>query len=598
MVLRIKRQILSQFRQLGLHFEPSTLRVLPPSEALNVAGVGSTFSIDLPNETNQGSFDQIYSGQIQNSLLKNIKSDSSFIEQVLSHQSNNQDEPNRILFKLNFQFFVKELLSELSQDLSKLTSHYRRQDEIEFGNENYCKKIIVEYSSPNIAKPFHVGNLRSTIIGNCVANLLKFKGHNVIRMNYLGDWGTQFGILSLAFDNYGDEEQLKKDPLKHLFEVYVKGNREIESNQSWREMAKERFSQLEFKTDSKVLEQWNRFRDLSLRELKSLYHRLGITFDFYASESMYCDSSHDIVNVLQNRGLLEESDDGALLASVPDYENSSQTIRVPLIKNDGSTLYLSRDIAAALHRQEQYQFDRMYYVVDSSQSKHFNNLKSIISALGNPIYKEMKHLKFGRILGMSTRKGEAIFLEDVLNEAKGRALEAIRNSPNTKIDKDQFDKVSDILGVSAIIIHDFANRRLKEYRFNWNKALRMNGDTGISLQYTHARLCNLAKNCEIEINPNCDIFVSAIDTLEGRILINQLAMFHQVIEQTYEMLEPNVLTCYLFDLKAAINRANQELTIKGEKMEIAQTRLLLFNCARNVLSTCLRLLGLYPLQSM
>lgn len=152
-------------------------------------------------------------------------------------------------------------------------------------------------------------------------------------------------------------------------------------------MAKERFSQLEFKTDSKVLEQWNRFRDLSLHELKSLYHRLGITFDFYASESMYCDSSHDIVNVLQNRGLLEESDDGALLASVPDYENSSQTIRVPLIKNDGSTLYLSRDIAAALHRQEQYQFDRMYYVVDSSQSKHFNNLKSIISALGNPIYK-------------------------------------------------------------------------------------------------------------------------------------------------------------------------------------------------------------------
>lgn len=253
--------------------------------------------------------------------------------------------------------------------------------------EDFRKTIIVEYSSPNIAKPFHVGNLRSAIIGNCVANVLQYRGHNVIRMNYLGDWGTQFGILSLAYDRFGSESLLQTEPLKHLYDVYVKGNQEIEKSTEWRDAAKERFTRLESQTDPATFEQWNRFRELSLQELKSLYQRLGITFDVYSSESIYTKASLSIVELLKNKGLIEQSDDGALLATTTSFDNPNEEVSVPVLKSDGSTLYLTRDLAAALDRKERYQFDRMYYVVDSSQAKHFWNLKSILSSMGSDIYR-------------------------------------------------------------------------------------------------------------------------------------------------------------------------------------------------------------------
>ncbi|KAH9394220.1 Arginyl-tRNA synthetase [Tyrophagus putrescentiae] len=583
----VKREILFQLKRVGLHFEKSTIRVLPPSTVEDVAGkneLGRTFAIEMP--ANEGL-------KIKDSLLKELRSRSPFIDNVYQSSNSVDCGASRILFQINFEHLIKELFADLGAISNDCSS--QAKDNID---EDFRKTIIVEYSSPNIAKPFHVGNLRSAIIGNCVANVLQFRGHNVIRMNYLGDWGTQFGILSLAYDRFGSESLLQAEPLKHLFDVYVKGNQEIEKNTEWRDAAKERFTRLESQADPATFEQWARFRELSLQELKSLYQRLGITFDVYSSESMYTRASLNIVEQLKNRGLVEQSEDGALLATTPSFDNPNLPISVPLLKSDGSTLYLTRDLAAAVDRKEQYNFDRMYYVVDSSQAKHFWNLKSILNAMGNNIYRDMKHLKFGRIVGMSTRRGNAIFLDDVLNEAKERALSAIKSSPNTKISPEQYESVADKLGVSAIVVNDLSNRRVREYRFNWDKALRLTGDTGISLQYTHARLCNLELNCGVELSPNCDIDVAAIDTAEGRMLINLLAMFDQVIERTAEELEPSLLAHYLFDLKSAINRANQELTVKGESPSVAQTRLQLFRCAQRVFSQSMRLLGLTPLQAI
>ncbi|OTF75283.1 hypothetical protein BLA29_001708 [Euroglyphus maynei] len=463
-------------------------------------------------------------------------------------------------------------------------------------NDDGRQKIIVEYSSPNIAKPFHVGNLRSTIIGNSVANLLQFYGNDVLRMNYLGDWGTQFAILSLAFDRFGDPDQLRRAPLKHLFDVYVEGNRLCESDIGWKNLAKNRFYQLEQSNDSKIYEQWCEFRRLSCEELEKLYERLAIQFDCYESESMYSGAVKDVIEILQQRQLIKTID-GATWTEVIDHNDERKKISIPLLKNDGTSLYLTRDLAAVLNRRKQFGFDRMLYVVDSSQWKHFNNLKNILYTLHDPVYRNLEHLKFGRILGMSTRKGEAIFLDDVLNEAKHRALEAIQTSQNTKISAEQYEQIADILGVTAIIVHDLSNRRVSEYRFNWNRALRMNGNTGISLQYTHARLCNLIKNFN-DCHCSSSLDITAIDTIEGRNLINQILMFDEMIDQAYDQLEPSILTNYLFNLKTAINRANQELTIKGQTQPIQQARLSLFICARNVLNQCMRLIGLQPLESM
>ncbi|KAH9415143.1 hypothetical protein DERP_006233 [Dermatophagoides pteronyssinus] len=575
MAFLLKREIVSNLKKIGLIIEKSMIKVRPPVSIID-------------------------DSSIDDQLIKTLMKNNSFIRNAKIIHSINNDNSTTTTFdniwaiEIDFETIIKHLFKDLSKkNLMDLI--------VEHQLNGGKKKIIVEYSSPNIAKPFHVGNLRSTIIGNSIANILEFYGNNVIRMNYLGDWGTQFGILSLAYDQFGDPNKLQCEPLKHLFNVYVEGNRKCDSDIDWRNQAKNRFYQLET-NDSRIYEQWYEFRRLSIEELEKLYKRLGIQFDRYESESMYSQSINDIIQMIQQQKLIKIID-GATCIEIDDPNQKNKKLAIPLLKNDGTSLYLTRDLAAVINRQKHYNFDQMYYVVDSSQSKHFNNLKNIFHSLNNPVYRNLEHLKFGRILGMSTRKGEAIFLDDVLNEAKHRSLEAIKTSQNTKIPIEQYEPIADILGVSAIIVNDLSNRRVSEYRFNWNRALRMNGNTGISLQYTHARLCNLIKkstnNDDDYDDYQCSsLNLAAIDTLEGRNLINQLLMFDEIIDQAYNQLEPSILTNYMFDLKTAINRANQELTIKGQPKSIQQTRLLLFICAKNVLNQCMRLIGLQPLESM
>ncbi|UXI16796.1 epididymal secretory protein E1 precursor [Sarcoptes scabiei] len=531
MISLIKREILSQLRKNGLNLNGSKLKVcpwIPKGENIETDGIGNTFLLELPNEADP-LLEQ--NAKINRNIIKTAQNLTSVIEKI----ENFQLESNNILrIKVNFDAIVQNVLSAKSLFECDVDSK---------------QKIIVEFSSPNIAKPFHVGNLRSTIIGNSIANILKFKGHTVIRMNYLGDWGTQFGILSLAFDSFGDEKKLQSQPLNHLFEIYVQGNRQCEIDPDWRDKAKKRFFELESKQDLDAFNQWTRFRDVGVRELENLYRRLGIDFDVQTSESMYANRIADVMKILETKSLINQSTDGAISVKISDYCEPSRTITVPIQKNDGTSLYLTRDIAAVQHRRKEFSFDRMYYVVDSTQHKHFHNLKSVFYSLEDPIYHQIEHIKFGRILGMSSRKGDVILLEDILDEAKQRALAAIRSSPNTKIFTELFDQVADVLGITSIIVHDLSNRRVSEYKFDWNKALQLNGNTGISIQYTHARLCSLIDNHGFEFKTDTEngINVSAIDCLEGRLLLNWLMIFDEMIELAYEKLDPSYITNYTSD---------------------------------------------------
>lgn len=351
------------------------------------------------------------------------------------------------------------------------------------------KNIIVEFSSPNIAKPFHLGHLRSTIIGNYVANINSFMGNNVKRLNYLGDWGTQYGLVQLGVNMADiDKDEMKRNPIKALYKAYVTANKLAETDPSVLERAKEIFNDLE--TGAGVThEQWKIFKQYTVEELKRTYGRIGIVFDEYHWESMYnAKNMEKIISLMEKMQLLTTDEHNRRVVSLSNGKN------IPIIKSDGSTLYIARDIAAAIDRFEKNNFDYMYYVVDNSQDNHFSNLLEILKQMEVPWAERLKHIRFGRIHGMRTRKGNVMFLEDILDSIRDVMKQKQLDSPSmlilimlftnltryryinktvlaTKISMNSTDNSSDILGISAMIINDLKRSRQADYTFNWDAAL-------------------------------------------------------------------------------------------------------------------------------
>lgn len=362
---------------------PEKLKSLIEIEAVN--GNNANMNISLDNLQKQLGISN------SNDILA-MKPDN-----VISKVYLGNDRANRkISFDIDRSVFVKDVLENIN-DPDTLTER---------------KKIVVEYSSPNIAKPFHVGHLRSTIIGNFISNINKYLGHEVVRLNYLGDWGTQFGLLKVGVDlaNLTDD-QIKADPLKVLYDAYVNANKLAETDPKINEKAREIFTKLE-KGELDDISSWKLFNKYTIDELSGLYKRLGVTFDEYNFESMYsAQNMKQVIDKLEKCKVIHADSDGKKVAMINDK-------KVSLIKSDGSMLYLTRDIAAALDRYAKYKFDQMLYVVDNSQSDHFNSLNNVLFNMDLPWAGRIKHVKFGRIRGMSTRKGTAIFLKDILNEAK------------------------------------------------------------------------------------------------------------------------------------------------------------------------------------
>ncbi|XP_033317364.1 probable arginine--tRNA ligase, mitochondrial [Bombus bifarius] len=453
------------------------------------------------------------------------------------------------------------------------------------------KNIIVEFSSPNIAKPFHIGHLRSTIIGNCIANLNSFCQNQVTKINYLGDWGTQFGYVYIGMKMANiDNIEMQTDPIKTLYTAYVNANKLAKDDPSINESAKEIFRQLELE-DNEVYKNWESIKHFTVLELERTYKRIGVTFDRYDWESMYTAKKiNKIIDKMGEMQLLKLDNENRKV--MPLSEEKS----VPIIKSDGTSLYISRDIAAAIDRFERNKFDAMYYIVENGQTDHFTSLIQILNKMNLPWVNRLKHVKFGRVHGMSTRQGTVVFLEDILNKAKEIMKQKQLDAKTTKIPLDKIDETSDILGISGVIIQDLKQSRMNSYEFDWNLMLDMKGNSGIKLQYAHCRLCSLEELSGATLVKECDS--SLLKEAEVDQLILLISQFDEVVLKSYEELEPCVLTIYLFHLCKAINIAWHKLSVKHQSNDLGNQRLLLFHIARITLAQGMKLLGLTPLEKM
>ncbi|XP_074644766.1 putative arginine--tRNA ligase, mitochondrial isoform X2 [Tubulanus polymorphus] len=511
-----------------------------------------------------------------------------------------------IAIKYDSKYFTKKVLKEIISENSRagLNSQLHRFYKKNGGQlvaRVIPENVIVEFSSPNIAKPFHAGHLRSTIIGNFVANINEALNNNVTRINYLGDWGTQFGILSVGFKKYGCHNRLKSDAMKHLFEVYVAVNKDVESEEKDSGVSKTRQLALQHLTrmetdDGDLHDEWKLFRDSSIDSYSAVYKRLGIHFDEYHGESMYYKSAHDVLNEAELAGILSTNSKGIKFIDLSE-SFGGQSVSANLLKSDGSTLYITRDLAAILDRYRKYQFNRIHYVVEQGQNLHFKQMVAILQKLGHQWINNCDnlHIGFGRVQGMSTRQGNVVFLSDILDEAKLRMLKIMSSKQSTKA-AESVEETADILGMSAVIVQDLKQRKNRDYDFDWDRMLDNRGDTGVSLQYNHARLYSIEKNCGIEMN-----LCSALESLteaEAIRLTLHLAKFDEIVNECYSTLEAHSLVTYLFKLVHLSNAAIHGLSVKGSPKTVAEDRLFLFVCARIILSNGMKLLGLKPLKSM
>ncbi|XP_055631268.1 probable arginine--tRNA ligase, mitochondrial [Toxorhynchites rutilus septentrionalis] len=483
---------------------------------------------------------------------------------------------NKIVLRLHRQKFIQSAFHDFTYSRLKL---YKRP------------KTSIEFSSPNIAKPFHAGHLRSTIIGNFLANLYDHLGHQVTKINYLGDWGTHMGYLKLGVDLKNlTENEIKQNPIEKLRQAYVHAYKQAEYDEELHSKAKQIFCDLE-NAESNTLHSWDNFRTYAVNELERMYKRLGISFDYYYWESQYrANNISDVISLLESRNLLHTQHDGSRTIKV---ENRV----VPMMKSDGSTLYLTRDVAALIDRQQRFNFDNIMYVVDNGQSDHFNALVSIAHQLNLPCASKISHVKFGRVLGMSTRKGTSVLLDDILDEADSLMKNKQLNTKTTKIDVHRNPEVSAILGTTAVIINDLKQQRMRNYDFNWDKALQVEGDSGIKLQYTHCRLWSLQQNVESTNQTEC--IPEMFPEKEALDLICTIVKFGDILVESEEKREACVLVNYLFGLCNAINRAMRVLHVKNEPYREKQIqRLQLFVLARKVLQRGMEILGLKPLLNM
>ncbi|KAM6991822.1 putative arginine--tRNA ligase, mitochondrial [Tautogolabrus adspersus] len=518
--------------------------------------------------------------QQQTETLANQLRQDSVVEEISAG-------PGVIHFKVNRKLLVQKVLGTFGKD----------EDE-KFGlNSELFKTLkrgttLVEYSSPNIAKKFHAGHLRSTIIGNFIANLKQSLGHHVIRMNYLGDWGMQFGLLGAGFSQFGCQEKLKQNPLQHLFEVYVQVNKEAEHNEDMKQAARDFFRQLE-QHESEAVSLWQQFREITVDEYQRVYKRLGVHFDVYSGESFHQDRAQEVVQQLQNQGLLKTSDRGTGVVDLSAAGDMSSVCTV--LRSDGTTLYITRDLAAAIDRTEKYHFDEMIYVTDKSQANHFSQLFQILLAAGHSWADSCQHVPFGLVRGMKTRSGEVVFLEDVLDEARSRMLHNMSRSTTTK-ELENPEDTAEKVGISALIVQDFKGPLLSDYTFDWERMLQAQGDTGVFLQYTHARLCSLIQRNE---GAQAAIFDPSLLLEQTSIsIVQHLLRYDEVLLQSVQDLQPKHLVNFLLKLCHLIASAHRELPVRGSRQDVAQARLRLFSGACSVLASGMRILGITPVDKM
>ena len=479
-------------------------------------------------------------------------------------------------FRLNREIFVREAVTECMA----------RGEEFAPAESN-GKTVCLDYSSINIAKPFHIGHLLTTVIGGSLYRIFKFLGYNAVGINHLGDWGTQFGKLISAYKRWGDERDVEERGINALLELYVKFHEEAEKNEELNEEGRAWFKKIE-SGDKEALDIFSRFKEVTLRDVEKIYQRLGIKFDSYNGESFYNDKLADVVSELNEKGLLTESD-GAKVVDLEKYGMPPCLI----LKSDGASLYATRDLAAAKYRKKTYGFDKSLYVVAYQQNLHFAQVFKVLELMGYEWAKDCVHVPFGMVSlenagALSTRKGNVVFLKDVLDTAVEKTAKIIEEKNPALKDK---QKTADVVGVGAVVFGALSTSRIKDMVFSYDKALNFDGETAPYIQYTHARCCSI-------LNKSCGDFglkvdYSALCDDESYAVVKLLSRFDETVSAAAEKYEPSIIARYLIDLAQSFNKFYISHRVSGDKARTALTY-----CVKNVLKNGLNLILIGAPESM
>ena len=514
--------------------------------------------------------------------------------------------PNLIAAELAAKLQGDKLFSEVSpvnayvnmfvsrEEMMKSTVSEVLEEMENFGKSNIGgnKKVIVEFSSPNIAKPFHIGHIRSTVIGNSLSKIYDALGYDVFKINHLGDYGTQFGKMICAYRRWGNRDDVINSPIKTLLSYYTKFHVEVEEHPELEDEARAIFTKLE-QGNKEELELWQWFRDESLKEFQRVYNMLGIEFDSYNGESFYSDKMQRFIEELKEKGLLEVSR-GAQIVDLEKYGMPPALIT----KSDGSTLYCTRDIATAVYRKETYDFYKNIYVVATQQNLHFQQLFKILELMGYDWANQCVHVPFGMVRleegTMSTRHGRVVFLEDVLNGAIEKTREIIEEkNPNIE----NLEEITSQVGIGAVVFNELSNNRIKDYTFKWDQILNFDGETGPYVQYTHARCASLLRKAGEDIvakaqDPKNVDFALLAKSDSAYELTKLIYAFPGVVEQAGEKYEPSIITRHIIDIAQCFNKFyhDEHIIVDDEVEKISKIALVI--ATKRVIATGIGLLGM------
>lgn len=484
-------------------------------------------------------------------------------------------------FKVSRKYYTELVMNKILSEGDKFGS----SDE---GNE---KTVCIDYSSVNIAKPFHIGHLSTTVIGGALYRISNFLGYNTVGINHLGDYGTQFGKLICAYKRWGNAEMLKKGGIKALNELYVRFHKEAEENPALEDEARSYFKNIEDK-DPEALTLFNTFKELTLKEVGKIYELLDIKFDSWAGESFYNDKMQPVIDLLQEKNLLKTSD-GAKIVDLSNYNMPPCLI----LRSDGATLYATRDLAAAIYRHDTYDFYKCLYVVAYQQNLHFQQFFKVLELAGETWAKDLVHVSYGMVSledgAMSTRKGNVILLEDVINKCIDKAYNIINDKNPSLENKTETAKK---IGVGAVIFGALFNSKIKDTVFSYDKVLNFEGETGVYCQYTYARANSVLQKGNFDLQ-NCKYSIESV-TDEEYELIKALANFNDVVKNAFKDYEPYYITRFAVDIAQKFNKFYFDCKILTEEDNIKNFRLNLTKATSIAIKNALSLLGISVIDKM